>query len=278
MSETPEWALKRARELSPLGESVLPHFAAYIAQHEQPPVVVDPLVEAIQATWDYAKGCEHMPTIRSASLRAELAKLGGRIVFDSTTSHKTSEFGSIVTHGNPAAQWVQGKSDDPYGPEIPHEPGQPCPYPGEVGMVRFADGRWEWPSLLSAYSWGNMGDGSITAYRLRAGHPHYTKPAVGPVRAEAERLFQKWVKAPGTGMVYTLETAIRRGMEMAQPVPPTDDQLRELLAGVFEARGAGHLAACLRSDRLPTGIDRAALDHLRKHVAAIREATHDTGR
>jgi hypothetical protein len=45
-----------------------------IAQHERPPV--DPLAEAIQAVWNYAGGCEHMPPLRAKQLRAELSRRG----------------------------------------------------------------------------------------------------------------------------------------------------------------------------------------------------------
>jgi hypothetical protein len=36
----------------------------------------DVLAEAIQAVWNYATGCEHMPPERARQLRAELAKRG----------------------------------------------------------------------------------------------------------------------------------------------------------------------------------------------------------
>ena len=40
------------------------------------PKPVDPLVEAIDEIWEYAKGCEHVPVMRADQLRAALAKRG----------------------------------------------------------------------------------------------------------------------------------------------------------------------------------------------------------
>jgi len=174
----------------------------------------------------------------------------------------------------PSAKLVEMMSrstPDPYGPPIAHKPGDPCPYPDEVGLVDRHNLGWSDSYRLGNWNW-MAGDrlelGTITAYRLRADHPHY-KTAADPVRVEAERLASEYHRTEGT-FIDTIETAIRRGMEMAQPVPPTEDQLRELLAGMWGSLGWASSSEEVRAGEVKP-IGKAPLDHLRKHVAAIRE-------
>jgi len=161
---------------------------------------------------------------------------------------------------------------DPYGPEIEHKPGDPCPYPEEVGRVKYRCGEWERADVhkLCIYRWTNSnGDYDIVTYRLRADHPHY-KTAFDPVRVEAERLHDEWHASNATDNAYVLaETAIRRGMEMAQPVPPTEEELQKIVSEIVRAT-----SDAMNIDPFSpwyTHLNFKALDHLRKHVAAIRE-------
>ena len=59
------------------------HRKAYISRHLSPFIMPepepDPLVEAVQEVWIYAKDAEHMPELRAGQLRQALAARGYKI-------------------------------------------------------------------------------------------------------------------------------------------------------------------------------------------------------
>lgn len=61
-----------------------------------------------------------------------------------------------------------------YGPEIRHDGGE-CPYPDEIGFLRFRDGEVTFSSVpFWRWRWGGADfRKDIVAYRLRVDHPHY---------------------------------------------------------------------------------------------------------